>query len=136
MRELGHLFKSILGSRRNMCFVIQEQYREFDVAQVMITPDTIEGMIQNCTFKMSVVSITVSNRLASSEVFLEFGPNEMYPISGFPRVLHQQENRKSISQSSYQFKLKQANNQRHRQPPFHQQRHQPMGWSNGKPKIP
>ena len=101
MRELGLFLKGIQGSRRNLCFVIREQYREFEATQVMITPDIIDGMIQNYTFKMSVISITVSNRLASSELFLEFNPSEMYSISGFPRVLHQQESRTSMSSSLF-----------------------------------
>ena len=97
IRELGMFIKRAQGSLQSQpYFVIQEQYRESAAKRILIDPGVLEGMIRSYSFKMSKFAITVSNHLALSEIFLCVQSEEMYPISGFPRVLLQEEPRTSM----------------------------------------
>lgn len=75
-------------------FVIQEEHRGQYAKQASVSTDVIERMISKCYFGMDNVSVQLSTKLASTEILLHMGPEDVYPISRFPRCLLQDEDTK------------------------------------------
>ena len=86
--------KNRVASGHDLYFVIQEEHRAQDAKQATITIDVIERMIRNCQFKMSQISVELSNKLGTTEILLSLGLRRLYPISRFPRSLFQDEETK------------------------------------------
>ncbi len=102
--ELGKLLRNKMGPGHDLFFVIQEEHRGRDAKQACITTDVIERMIRKCQFKMSNIRVELSNQLATTEILLHFGAEDVYPISRFPRSLLQDDDSR-ISQSWYSIVL-------------------------------
>ena len=66
--------------------------------QAHISAGVIEQMVRKCKFKMSNIRVELSNKLATTEMLVHFGPEDVYPISRFPRSLVPDEDSR-ISQS-------------------------------------
>ena len=98
--ELGRFLQNKLRSGHDLFFIIQEEHRGRYAKQACITTDVIERMVRECQFKMSSIRVELTNQLATTEILLHFGVNNVYPISRFPRSLLQDENSR-ISQSIY-----------------------------------
>lgn len=96
--ELGKLLRHKMQPCNDLFFVIQEEHRGRYAKQVCITSDVIERMVRKCQFKMSNVRVELSNQLATTEILLNFGTQDIYPISRFPRSLLQDDEFR-ISQS-------------------------------------
>ena len=86
IRELGKLLRTKLGSSNDIYFVIQEEHRGQEAQTIHITTNIISDMIQAGNFKMKV-HITLSTKLATTEIFLCLGNEGIFPISRFPRSL-------------------------------------------------
>lgn len=80
-------------------FVIAERKKRKDAQQVKIGQHIVTKMIANGQFSIGKTNLTLSDRLAESEISLCFSDqprnNEpvFYPISGFPRCLIEDEQR-------------------------------------------
>lgn len=82
-------------------FWIREEGYKIDNAQpILISQNVIEQMIRKCQFKLSTVTIQLSNKLAKTEIELYFNNSECFPISGFPRALFQDDTFHTSKQSS------------------------------------
>ena len=102
--ELGKLLQNKMQHGQDLYFVIQEEHRGRYAKKVCITTDVIERMIRKDQFKMSNIRVELSNQLASTEILLHFGTEDIYPISRFPRSLLNDEDSR-ISQSRYSINL-------------------------------
>ena len=89
--ELGKLLRNKSERGKELFFVIQEEHRGRHAKKVCITNDVIERMVRKCQFKMSGIIVEHSNQLAITEILLDFGNTDIYPISRFPRSLLQDE---------------------------------------------
>ena len=99
--ELGKLLQNKIQHGHNLFFIIQEEHRGRYAEQAYITTDVIERMVRKCQFKMRNISVKLSNQLATTEILLHFGTEDIYPISRFPRsLLHDEDSRISQSKNS------------------------------------
>ena len=93
--ELGRFLQSKMQPGRELSFVVQEEHRGRHAEKISITTNVIERMVRKCQFKMSNIRVELSNQLATTEILLYFGPEDIYPISRFPRSLLQDEDSKT-----------------------------------------
>jgi predicted acylesterase/phospholipase RssA len=111
MRALGGAFhkRSIAAyrqtdSRHDPYFVISEQRREKEAQQIVIGDHVIDKMMRDGRFSMGQVTLTLSNKVAETEISLCFADRRdnpaFYPISGFPRCLLQADARLSAKSRS------------------------------------
>jgi len=89
--DVGHFLKNKSQVQPGVYFVVQEEHRGQRAKPIAITPDTIQRMINHCQFKMPKINVSLSNKLATTEILLYLGSGEPYPISKFPRSLLQDE---------------------------------------------
>ena len=89
--ELGKQLRNKIEYGKALFFVIQEEHRGRHAKKVCITNDVIERMVRKRQFKMSSILVENTNQLALTEILLEFGATDIYPISRFPRSLLQDE---------------------------------------------
>ena len=98
--ELGKFLRNQIQQGNDLFFVVQEELRGRHAKQVPITNDVIERMVRKCQFKMSSILVELCNQIATTEILLHFGGNNIYPISRFPRSLLQDDDFKP-SQSKH-----------------------------------
>ena len=82
-------------AEHNPYFVIMERRKEKDAHQVIISTATVDRMMADAHFSIGQITITLSDKIAETEICLCFGdqPSKptFYPISGFPRCLVEEE---------------------------------------------
>ena len=102
IRALGEAFRKRSTDAYNLnyaahepYFMLMERRREKDAQQVSIATHTLDKMIRDGHFSMGQITLTLSDRMAESEIMLCFsdqpGRPTYYPISGFPRCLLEEE---------------------------------------------
>lgn len=89
--ELGKLLREKMMPGRNPAFIIQEKYRGQDAISVEISPAVIDRMIGGRRFNLGRITISLSSKLAVTEMFLSVNQGELLPISRFPRSLLEDE---------------------------------------------
>ncbi|KAI4204204.1 MAG: hypothetical protein LQ350_001395 [Teloschistes chrysophthalmus] len=89
--ELGKLLSEKMAPGRNPAFIIQEKHSGQNAESREITPAAISGMIGRRRFSLGKITLTLSSKLAVTEMFLTVNPGELLIISGFPRSLLQDE---------------------------------------------
>jgi hypothetical protein len=88
MARLGkHLKFLMVTSKKELCFIVQEEHDSRGAEKAVIPQSVIEGMISERRFKMKIISVKISSRMSVSDIFLCVAPGEMNHISGFPRSL-------------------------------------------------
>lgn len=88
--KLGIFIKDSISMERDPFFLIKEEGCRITDAQVVkISQNLIDHMIRKRQFWLGRVTIQLSNKLAATEIELCFRDSEVYPISGFPRPLFQ-----------------------------------------------
>jgi hypothetical protein len=91
MCELGRFLR-----QRGNCakFVIGEHGMASKTDQhVDLPPETVRSMITERTFRMPLVSIKISEKLAVTEISLNTDSGNLHPISGFPRSIFRDESK-------------------------------------------
>jgi len=90
IQYLGEFLRDRQHHHHSLYFVIRERYRETDARQVMITQKVIEEMMSSGRFSMGQIKFPISSQISSTEILLSFG-NDEYFLSGFPRMLPQED---------------------------------------------
>lgn len=86
IRDLGKVLASKLTLHDRIYFVVQEEHSGYDAVQIQITKEILDNMITRGHFKIDhrvVLAIEKSN----TEILLNLGPDDIHPISRFPRSL-------------------------------------------------
>lgn len=96
IQYLGEFLRDRQNHSHSLYFVIRERYRETDARQVMITQKVIEEMMSSGRFSMGQIKFPISSPISSTEILLSFG-NDEYFLSGFPRMLPQEDPPRSKS---------------------------------------
>ncbi|KAL9606732.1 MAG: hypothetical protein Q9179_000088 [Wetmoreana sp. 5 TL-2023] len=89
--ELGKFFKEKMVPDRNPAFIIQEKHRAQEAEATEITPYVIDRMIGKRRFYLGKITISLSSKLAVTEIFLSFNHGALFNISKFPRSLLEDE---------------------------------------------
>lgn len=72
---------------RDPVFAIREKGQSLQTCEkIPIPKETVDSMIRLGQFKLAVVQVRLANKLALTEITLCLD-NDHFPISGFPRVL-------------------------------------------------
>jgi hypothetical protein len=81
-------------------FVIAERKKRKDAQQLKIGQHIVTKMIDTAHFSMGKTTLTLSDRIAESEICLCFSDQPQnpvfYPISGFPRCLFEDDQRPAV----------------------------------------
>ena len=94
MGDLGRFLGTSHERTEGPYFIIRERNRPQDSQQVLITPETLSGLMFKRLWQLKSLQIVISNPVALTEIVLCIKKNEEFPISGFPRTL-QDENLRS-----------------------------------------
>jgi hypothetical protein len=86
VREVGKLLQT--SKFAGAFFVVQGE--GIDNQQFKMPTSTIEGMIKTHQFQMPSVQIRTTHKSKPIDIMLQLPTREMYSISGFPRLLHNQ----------------------------------------------
>lgn len=96
LAELGKFIKSKAKAGHDALFVIKEEGDSSCIGQeVRFDSHVINRMINRQMFRMDRVGIRRSNRATRTDICLCFAADTLFPISGFPRALH--DNKPAIS---------------------------------------
>ncbi len=96
IQYLGEFLRDRQNHSHSLYFVIRERYRETDARQLIITQKVIEEMMSSGRFSMGQIKFPISSPISSTEILLSFG-NDEYFLSGFPRMLPQEDPPRSKS---------------------------------------
>ncbi|KAL8723905.1 MAG: hypothetical protein Q9181_007090 [Wetmoreana brouardii] len=89
--ELGKFLRDKMVPGHNPAFVVQEKYRGQNAESIEITSTVIDGMIGKRRFNLGKITISLSSKLAVTEIFLSVNQGELLNISKFPRSLLEDE---------------------------------------------
>ncbi|KAK8157183.1 hypothetical protein IWX90DRAFT_391173 [Phyllosticta citrichinensis] len=90
--QLGQLLAKWSYSREQpLMFLIKEQNSAVVKREVSINEKVIERMTKQLQFEMPKVVFHLSSKWAITEMDLDFGEWEIYPLSGFPRPLFEEQ---------------------------------------------
>jgi hypothetical protein len=85
--ELGRFFRRKLMKHNTLAFVVKEQDQPAKKEHLIkVTDAVVERMTKQGTFEIRT-TIHITNKLAESEVLLYVDQDQVFPISGFPRSL-------------------------------------------------
>ncbi|KAK7557627.1 hypothetical protein IWX91DRAFT_110775 [Phyllosticta citricarpa] len=88
LHDLGQLLaKWSYQSRQLPTFVINEQNSGVAKMELSLNEQVIGSMMKQLHFRMPKVLLHLSSKWAMTEMHLDFGEDEIYPLSGFPRPL-------------------------------------------------
>ncbi|KAI1124855.1 hypothetical protein F5Y10DRAFT_284739 [Nemania abortiva] len=85
MCRFGEHLLHLFATHRELKFVIHEDTDIKPLAEAPLTIDIVNGLIRNQGFDISRVRFFVKNRLLPTQIYLYFGQESKYPISGFPQ---------------------------------------------------
>lgn len=62
---------------RDLTFLATEKYREERaISSVSLTSDVVNGMIKECCFEMTRMTVTITSKLSQTEISLSFGKDD------------------------------------------------------------
>jgi predicted acylesterase/phospholipase RssA len=104
IRALGEAFRKRsldaydrADTDHNPYFVVSQRRKEKEAQQVIIRPHIVDKMIRDAHFSVGKTTLTLSDKMAESDISLCFGDQPtnptFYPISGFPRRLFEEDRR-------------------------------------------
>jgi predicted acylesterase/phospholipase RssA len=99
--DVGKILRSRVKNAQRPHFIVQEEYAGAGkVEKIPISRDVLERMIREYSFRMNRIQITLSSKVAITEMSLRLDDDSCYPLSGFPRSLLQDEGNPTTIRSS------------------------------------
>lgn len=88
LKSLGKKLRELRSHYFGPHFVVAEHHQDHIASDVEIPTDTIAAMINDLSFSMDIIKISLSSKVARTTISLRLRQDEQaLPISGFPRHL-------------------------------------------------
>lgn len=101
MREFGKHIRRRVYDNEHLQFIALQDGDTNPLATLPLTDKTTRSMIQNGVFHIDRLRFIIPNRLLPTHINMCFGENRMYPISGFPRLIIQDDEHAISSTTMY-----------------------------------
>ena len=91
IRDLGLYLRDCESDKHSPYFIVQEKYRD-RFSELVFSRGIIDNMMRNGNFHMQQLKFKISSHHASSEILICLKDRgRLFPISGFPRILQQED---------------------------------------------